>query len=114
MRKLYSFIVLFLLFSGLAIGQQIPRGMKYQAVARDRVGEVLANKKISLKISLVSGVGQDKVYYTEIHELVTNPFGLFDLVIGEGKVTTGEFAAVPWSHEDIHIQVSLKDHLKSS
>lgn len=107
MRKIYSFLIIFLLLSSFAFAQLTPKGMKYQAVARNMIGEVMANKKIALKISLISS-NQKNIHYTEVHDMVTNQFGLFDLVIGEGKAEKGKFEAVPWSEEDIWMQVSLK------
>jgi hypothetical protein len=102
------------LFFGLTIfscvfAQSVPQGMKYQAVARDTKGQVLANQKISLQISLVSGTKTPTVYYSEVHDITTNELGLFTLVIGEGTNNTGIFKDVPWSTQDIWMQVAIKD-----
>lgn len=104
----------FLLFFALTIfcsvfAQTVPQGMKYQAVARDTKGQVLANQKISLKINLVTGTPSPAVYYSEVHDIITNELGLFTLVIGEGSNNTGVFKDVPWSTQDIWMQVAIKD-----
>jgi hypothetical protein len=40
-------------------------------------------------------VATTAVHYTEHHD-VTNQFGLFSLVVGEGLVDLGDFNKVPW------------------
>lgn len=105
---LLNVFALFLLSASFA--QSIPRGMKYQAVARDTKGQVLANQSISLKITLLSQAnGTASYYYSEVHNVVTNELGLFTLVIGEGDKETGDFTTVPWSTQDIWMKVSIKE-----
>jgi len=109
MRKV-SFLILFTFFlivSGFA--QNSPRGMKYQAVARDLKGEVLSNSKIELRINLLSKTDGPQVsHYSEVHSVVTNQLGLFTLVVGEGKMESGEFDKVPWSTADIWMEIQIK------
>ena len=98
------------LLTTFSYAQSVPQGMKYQAVARDNKGQVITNQNISLKITLLSQV--NKVisdYYSEVHDITTNNLGLFTLVVGEGKQEKGAFSKVPWSTEDIWMQVSIKD-----
>jgi hypothetical protein len=103
-----------MLLSASLYAQSVPQGMKYQAVARDLSGNVIANQTIGLKISLLSNGKGSTVYYNEVHSVTTSSLGLFTLVIGEGKVDKGTFASVPWSNEDIWMQVSIKDDKSSS
>lgn len=113
MKKGLQLAVLFLfLFTG-AFSQNVPQGMKYQAVARDLTGNIMANQQISLKISLVSGSKSSTEHYTEIHHVITNQLGLFSLVIGEGKIDKGTFTKVPWSTDEIWMQVSIKEKTSS-
>jgi hypothetical protein len=109
MKYVYIFLISFL-YSVVAVGQSTPKGMNYQAVARDEKGKIISNQKIELKIELNS-LQSDKetIYYSEIHNLVTNQVGLFSLIIGEGKSITGNYADIPWSKEDIFIHISIKD-----
>lgn len=108
MKKIFTLALTLMLFS-YGFTQSVPQGMKYQAVARDAKGQVLANQKISLKISLVNDNPSPVAYYSELHEIKTNELGLFTLVIGEGSAKTGAFKDVPWSTQDIWMQVSIKD-----
>ena len=109
MKKL-SFLLLFtLLFAAYGSAQNVPRGMKYQAVARDLKGEILANTNIDLKINLVSKKdGNNVMHYSEVHSVTTNQVGLFTLVVGEGKVENGNYEKVPWSNADIWMEIQIK------
>ncbi|HEV2833362.1 MAG TPA: hypothetical protein VGW31_15390, partial [Hanamia sp.] len=54
----------------ISFAQHVPQGMKYQAVARNITGNVIANQPISLKINLVTGQGSSStIYYSEIHNV---------------------------------------------
>ena len=113
MKKLY--ILLSLCFSiAVSFAQHVPQGMKYQAVARNIVGNIIANQEISLKINLVTMQGNNvTVYYSEVHTVTTNALGLFSITIGGGKVDKGTFASIPWSSADIWMQVAIKDKGKA-
>jgi len=107
MKKLLV-VVLPLLFAVSLSAQSVPQGMKYQAVARTLKGEIMANEKISLQVSLKGGDTR-KVHYTETHDVTTSELGLFSLTIGEGKTVSGAFRDIPWSAEDIWMEVSIRD-----
>jgi hypothetical protein len=87
--------------------QTVPQGMKYQAVARDAKGNILAEQQIGLRINLTSA--SSTIFYSETHTVNTSQLGLFTLVLGEGTVTKGKFAEIPWSSEDIWMEVSIRD-----
>ncbi len=105
------FKMIFLLsLATTAFAQVIPKGMNYQAVARNTKGEIISNQTISLRISLIgNGDAVRTNYYSEIHEVPTNVRGLFNLIIGEGEKDQGEFGLIPWNTENIWLEVSLKD-----
>ena len=109
MKKLITFLAVnFILFSQ-AFAADIPHGMKYQAVARDKKGDILANKEIYLKISLLANQEKRVIYYTEMHKITTNQVGLFSIVIGEGIVLTGTFDLVPWSTEEMWMEIAMSE-----
>jgi len=111
MKKCLSFLLLFLFAAAASYGQKTPMGMKYQAVARDLKGNVLADQTISLKIVLAGTNNQTWTnYYTETHTVQTNALGLFTLVVGEGVSPEGKFEDVPWASQDIWMEVSIKDN----
>ena len=110
MKKSLLFLVMSFLSFIISYAQKVPEGMKYQAVARNTAGEVLANRTITLRIELKGAPAKGaRIYYSEEHIITTNQLGLFDLVVGEGKNNMGVFNAIPWSSEDIWMAVSLKE-----
>ena len=109
MKKL-SFIFLFTFASVIFVfGQSTPRGMKYQAVARDMKGEILANAKIELRISLhsTSRLSND-THYSETHSITTSDLGLFSIAVGDGTKESGNFESIPWSILNIWMEIQIK------
>jgi len=113
MKKYFYLLLLFFIFSVAGFAQEgsTPMGMKYQAVARDLKGTVLSDQKLTLKITLAGNNNRSwTTYYSETHAVETNQLGLFTLVVGEGVVTDGKFVDVPWSTEDIWMEVAIKEN----
>lgn len=92
---------------GLQAQNTAAQGFNYQAVARDAAGQILAHQAIALKISLSAKDGDQAKYYSEIHELKTDALGLFHLIIGRGKETVGQLSEVPFSKEQIWLNLEL-------
>ena len=113
MKKIFSLLILMMAIASTMIAQQVPQGMKYQAVARNLKGEILADEKIVLKISLTSQEGKSAVvHYSELHNVKTNELGLFTLVIGDGVSNNAAFKEIPWSSQNIWMEVSIADKIK--
>ncbi len=94
-------LLLISVLAGFAVNAQAPpQGINYQAVARDNTGSILANATISIKFSIINDLVNNVTLYQETHtNVVTNQFGLFSLVIGQGAQTGGtlpNFTAIPW------------------
>lgn len=102
------FFILFIVVSGY--GQFVPKGMNYQAVARDLNGQIMSGKHIGLRIYLFSRQDQSRVnHYTEFHEVFTDSMGWFRLTVGEGINSQGEFALIPWHASNIWMEVAVRD-----
>jgi len=54
---------------------QVPQAIKYQAVARDSAGSIMANAPITVKVSIIDSATGGGVVYSEIHKTGTNQFG---------------------------------------
>ncbi len=102
---LISCLLLFLV--NVISAQHVPMGMKYQAVARDLKGQVLSDRNLQLRISLYTDVKRKDIAYSEVHKTITSAQGLFSLTIGEGHVSKGKFSKVPWSSEDVWMEVAI-------
>ena len=109
MKKVILLVAISSLLSTLLFAQVTPEGMNYQAVARNLRGEILASQPISLKVKLFSVLNSGKVeYYNEVHDVTTSITGVFSLIIGKGKSETGKYNTIPWSSENIWMEVSIK------
>jgi hypothetical protein len=97
----------FFLIPDVVVGQGSPQLMNYQGVARDNGGNVLVNQNIALQLSVVSGSIGGAVEYTETQATSTNDFGLFNIEIGGGTVTSGAFSAINWGSASHFLKVEL-------
>jgi len=108
MKHLITLLACIITFGQALEAQQVPNGMKYQAVARDMKGHVLANRDLQLRISLYADPHKKSIDYIEIHKAITNDLGLFSLTVGEGFVTKGSFGDIPWSSGEVWMEVAIQ------
>ncbi|MCB0650430.1 MAG: DUF1566 domain-containing protein [Saprospiraceae bacterium] len=109
MKKIISIAVFSLMIFSFVFSQIVPQGMNFQAVARDSKGQVLADKDITLKISLLAEGPSGKVIYSEIHDVTTSNLGLFNIIIGEGVAGIGVFEKIAWSHTSVWMDMALEE-----
>ena len=109
MKQLLTTLVA-LLFCLTTYAQSVPQGMKYQAVARDHQGQILADQEIDLLIELLVEGKDKRNVYTEKHYVVTNSLGLFSLTIGEGEAEKGDFQEIPWSENEVWMQIGMDEN----
>jgi hypothetical protein len=76
---------------------QAPEKMSYQAVIRDAGENLLVNKAIKVRISVLSGSATGSIVYSETHSVSTNENGLVTLSIGSGTVISGTFSSINWA-----------------
>ncbi len=95
MKKIYLSILLLAVTIGAAFSQ-VPNAFNYQAVVRNSSGEILANKTVSFRISLLKNSETGAVAYSETHSLSTNDFGLINFKIGKGTKLSGDFSPSDW------------------
>src|SRR5687767_10085110 len=113
MKKLL--LPLFIALSSLVYGQ-VPNQINYQAVARNSVGNVLPNKKITVRLSIRDVSTTGTVLYRETRTLTTNSFGLFNIAIGSTGAdnTTGTISGINWATASKYIQVEVDPDAGSS
>jgi penicillin V acylase-like amidase (Ntn superfamily) len=115
MKKL--FITLFLFSSIFMLGQVVPQGINYQAVALDQqgqpipgvdiVGRPIDDAEIGVRISILEASPTGNVLYQEEHEVLTDQYGMFNLTIGQGlQVSADAFNTINWQG-DKFLQVEL-------
>jgi hypothetical protein len=87
---------------------QAPQSFKYQAVARDGAGNILAGRAVGFRISILSGSIFGATVYSETHSgKVTNAFGLVDFEIGKGSPVYGTFSSIPWGTNTYLVKVDM-------
>jgi len=104
MKKIYT-LFLALIFIGSLIAQT-PQRFKYQAVARDANGDVVADQAVGMQISILQGSTSGTAVYTETHVDTTNTFGLINIEIGNGT-TSNVFSSINWSADIYFVKVEM-------
>jgi len=110
----YVAVSLFAVISTGLFGQDnVPLGIHYQAVARDNYGNELVNRKISVKFSIIKDDPLGEVVYQELYQdILTSRFGVFSLIIGNGKPTgnspCGELSQISWESAFHFLKVEVK------
>ncbi len=66
---------------------QTPQGFNYQAVVRNTDDNPLAQTALTVRIGILSGSAAGPLVWGEEHNVVTNDFGLFSIVIGDSEAT---------------------------
>ncbi|MBL7137255.1 MAG: fibrobacter succinogenes major paralogous domain-containing protein [Bacteroidales bacterium] len=94
----------------LSLLGQVPQAFKYQAIARDINGDILANRPISLQISILEGDENGSILYCEVHEVTTNIYGLVNLEIGKGSRPSHEFSSINWSLGDLFLKMEMDEN----
>jgi len=87
--------ILFVVWT-FCLNAQSPDLFKYQSVARDISGTVIADSPIGLRISIRDLTETGALVYQEEHVVITNGFGLFNLNVGGGVPILGTFQSVNW------------------
>jgi len=95
MKKVYLLISTVLLSASL--WAQAPQSFSYQAVVRGANNELVANKPVGMKVSLLQGSESGTAVYVETHTPTSNTNGLVSVAIGAGTKVAGNFATIDWS-----------------
>ena len=95
MKKVALLSIITLLFFSNLISQA-PNLMSYQAVIWDASGNLVSEKMVSIKISILQGSVTGTSVYSETHKVQTNINGLVSLMIGGGTSATGKIADINW------------------
>ncbi len=107
MKKILLIITGILILATGINAQYVPLGINYQAIARDNSGLELKNKNLNIKIFILA---EGIVEYAETHSVRTDPFGLFQLTIGQGSFLEGEvneFIDINWGLNSHFLRVEV-------
>lgn len=108
MKKLFT-VFSVLLFSSMLVAAPppVPQKMSYQAVVRSSSNELLANKTVGMKISILYNTPTGTVVYAETQTPTTNDNGLISIAIGTGTPLTGTFTAIEWTQGPHFIKTEI-------
>jgi hypothetical protein len=95
MKNIVLLSLFTLLFLNIVISQA-PNLMSYQAVIWDASGNLVSEKMVSIKISILQGSVTGTSVYSENHRVQTNVNGLVSLMIGGGTNATGKISDINW------------------
>lgn len=96
-------LCLMLAVFSLSVWAGVPEGISYQTVVRDANGELVKDKTISIRISILEGVDDKEVVYEEDHSVSTNVNGLASLCIGHGD-SDDDFEDINWAVDGIFVK----------
>ncbi len=105
--KRFTFLFVMLLITALTVTAQPPQAFKYKAIARDRNGHLIVNRKVAMRISLLQDSENGMAVYVETHTPWSNAFGVIELEIGRGTPVTGNFSMIDWGTGDYFIKVEM-------
>jgi hypothetical protein len=108
-KTILSFLILTLHFINL--NGQINKGINFQGVARSDNGIILANKIVTLRLSIKTDSINGVIEYQEIKSITTNTIGLFSVVVGSKQdrniISIGNFENINWSMSEKYLQVEV-------
>lgn len=108
MKKItLTLIITFL--GAIYVFSQVPQAFKYQAIARDSLGNIIANQLVSFRIGLIKDSINGTLIYSETHSHSTSQFGLVVLEIGTGTVEIGDFESIDWGAASYFLKVEFKE-----
>ena len=116
MKKILLFLLTTIIsFSSFA--QNLPQGIAYQAVAVKEgpfsvAGEnpqaiYWSNKDIKVRFTILDQYPNPMETYQEFHSVKTDDYGVFNLIVGQGTVISGDFETIPWELGAAHLQVEI-------
>jgi len=108
-KTILSLLMLTLHFINL--NGQINKGINFQGVARSDNGIILANKIVTLRLSIKTDSINGVIEYQEIKSITTNTIGLFSVVVGSKQdrniISIGNFENINWSMSEKYLQVEV-------
>jgi hypothetical protein len=96
----------FIIFA-VTTNAQNANGFNYSAVARNNLGNLITDSSIGIKISILKSSGTGNIIYSEEHNVNTDSFGVFNLIIGSGTITTGTFNNIKWWDDKYFIKIEM-------
>lgn len=91
------------------VDAQAPEGFLYQAEARNTKGAPITKTIFAVKITIRSGYPGGMVVWEGEHEVTTDNYGLFSLIVGEGTGGAYKFTDIDWANGTYFLNVMIFD-----
>jgi uncharacterized protein (TIGR02145 family) len=105
MKKSMLLLVVFFIFTSVALKAQSPQKINFQSIVRNTNGVIVSNKSVNFKITILSGSTTGTPVYSETHLKTTDAIGLVSLQIGSGTVSSGIFSSLNWGNASHFIKL---------
>lgn len=110
--KWIAFFICMIFFIQGSIAQIVQdKVINFQGIARNVDGSILANKSITVRLSIMEGSAIGVIKYQEIKTVTTNVVGLFTILVGEWELNkievVGPYSGIDWSIDNKYLQVEV-------
>jgi len=85
---------------------QSNEAFSFQGIILDNNGNPSSNQMIEMTSHIADSSNGQNIIYSEVHDIVTNDQGLFDIAIGNGVATEGAFADIDWLSYVPYVQIT--------
>lgn len=90
---------------GAYLHAQVPQGITFQGIARDASGLPVASTTVNITVRILNA--GSVLQYEETHTQLTDTYGLFKVIIGQGTPATSTFAAIDWGANNHQVEILL-------
>lgn len=103
------FTIIAILGCIFTISAQAPQGINYQAIARDPTSNLpITTGSINVGFKIRNGSATDPAIYEETHTNVSiQATGLFNLIVGQGQASVGNFSTINWASGTKFLEVLI-------
>lgn len=104
-QLVHILIILSLLVGVTPLQAQVPQGITFQGIARDASGLPVSSTTVNITVRILNS--GSVLQYEETHTQLTDTYGLFDIIIGQGSPVTNTFASIDWAANNHQVQILL-------
>src|ERR1041385_3326040 len=104
MKKIF---LLFCLLNFSLVFAQAPQAINYQGIARNGLGNAIANQLLGVELTIHQGSPTGTIVYQETFSPTTNQFGLYTVSMGTGIPLTGIFSSINWSGGPFFLEIGM-------
>ena len=105
MKKIFTILTTLLIT--ISVFSQTPQLLNYQVVIRDSKYNLIKNKSIGIRASILKGSSSGTLVYEETYSPnpQTNVNGMVTVTIGSGNVINGSFSGINWSNGSYYVKI---------